>query len=191
MKVLAAIIAGGSGRRFGSDKAQAILDGRTLLDHAIAGLAIQCDSLVVCGRSVPGENCLVDRPRPGLGPLGGLAAALHYGRGHGFDAVLTSACDTPRVPLDLLDRLSGEPSVVVGQPLFGYWPVELSDELDEFLDQSMSKAVRDWVLWTGARRVYLDATIPNINTVDDLATLRVNPWARHEGAHIAELSILK
>jgi molybdopterin-guanine dinucleotide biosynthesis protein A len=172
-KLLGAIIAGGQSRRFGSDKALAEFNGRFLLDHVIAGLAEQTDFLVICGREVPGRTCLADRPEPGLGPLGGLAAALHYAMMRGFDAVLTSACDTPEVPADLAEALVGfHPAIVVGQPLFGFWPTALSVELDAYLAAGQSRAVSHWSDRAGARRVRLIGEIANINTPADLTALR-------------------
>src|SRR5687767_11558795 len=97
-RILGAVIAGGESRRFGSDKALAVLHGRTLLDHVLAAICTECAAVVICGRKVDDLTCLRDRPRSGMGPLGGLAAALDYAEGHGFDGVLTSACDTPLFP---------------------------------------------------------------------------------------------
>lgn len=171
--ILGAIIAGGRSSRFGSDKACAVLNGRPLLDHILAGLRAQTDAVVVCGRDVPGWISLADRPRADMGPLGGLAAALLYSAQHGFDGVLTSACDTPLVPVDLAERLAGcGPAVVIGQPLFGYWPASLSAELDDYLALETSRAVGEWAARTGARRVRYGGDIPNINRVADLVALR-------------------
>ena len=173
LRILGAIIAGGRSSRFGSDKACAVVDGRSLLDHVLVGLGAQTDAIVICGQDVSGCVSLADRPRPDIGPLGGLAAALHYSAHHGFDGVLTSACDTPLVPADLAERLAGsEPAVVIGQPLFGYWPASLSAELDDYLAIATSRAVGEWAVWAGARRVRYAVEIPNINTVADLTALR-------------------
>jgi len=62
LKILGAVIAGGRSRRFGGDKALALFEGRKLLDHVIDGLGKQSDSLVICGRVVPGQDCIADRP---------------------------------------------------------------------------------------------------------------------------------
>jgi len=173
-RILGAIIAGGRSRRFGSDKALAELDGRTLLDHVISGLAPQTAALVICGREIPGRTCLPDRPRPGLGPLGGLSAALHFAAARGFDAVLTSACDTPQVPTALADTVAGDfPVIVADQPLFGYWPTGLASEIDFYLAAGSSLAVSHWADWAGARHVRLPEEIANINTPADLTALRL------------------
>ena len=173
LKVLGAVIAGGQSRRFGSDKAEAMFRGKRLIDHVADSLRQQCDGLVICGRHLDGFGCLVDRPRPGLGPLGGLAAALRYARQHGFDGVLTSACDTPLIPQDLALHLVGpESSIVVGQPLFGYWPASLSVDLDDFTACSQSLAMREWAVWAGARRIRLEVPVHNINTPGDFEALQ-------------------
>ena len=100
MRVLGAILAGGQARRFGSDKALALLAGRALIDHVAAALGPQVEALVVCGREHQGSTSVPDRPAAGLGPLGGLAGALHYAREHGYDAVVSAPCDTPLLPDD-------------------------------------------------------------------------------------------
>jgi hypothetical protein len=79
--ILGAVLAGGQSSRFGSDKALAELDGRTLLARAVEALQAQCDAVVVVGREDAPVPTLPDRPRPGMGPLGGIAAALHHAAG--------------------------------------------------------------------------------------------------------------
>jgi len=182
-RVLGSIIAGGRSRRFGSDKAFAELDGRCLLDHVIAALALECDSIVICGRAVDGHICVADRPWPGLGPLGGLAAALHFASVKGFDAVLTSACDTPEIPADLTARLSGSgAATIAGQPLFGWWPASLSPTLDRYLAAGNSLAMNDWVASIGARHIHCSQESPNVNTPADLIGVRLRRLARPEAS---------
>lgn len=172
--MLGAVIAGGQSRRFGSDKAVSTLGGLRMIDHVIAGLAAQVHQLVICGRDEPGYRCIADRPFPDMGPLGGLAAALHHARVEGFSGVLTSACDTPLVPPDLARRLGCDgPAIVTGQPLFGYWPASLSEQLDNFLVDPANRAVRHWADVTFARTVRYSNEIPNINTVAALDLLRL------------------
>ena len=60
MRILGAIIAGGTSSRFGSDKAAAVLHGRALLDHVVASMKCHVDTLVVVGRAWP-ELLQVDR----------------------------------------------------------------------------------------------------------------------------------
>jgi molybdopterin-guanine dinucleotide biosynthesis protein A len=165
-KLLGAVLAGGASRRFGSDKAAALLAGRALIDHVIDRLAPQAGSLVVVGRDHPGIVSIADRPS-GLGPLGGLAAALAYAASAGFDAVLTSGCDLPDLPRDLAARLAPGPAVARGQPLLGLWPVGLAAALAAHLAGSADRSLHGWVALTGARTVDC-GPIRNINRPEDL-----------------------
>ena len=171
--LLGAIIAGGGSRRFGSDKALALLDGRPLLAHVVEALRSETDDLVICGRNVEGHICLDDYPAPGLGPLGGIAAALRHASERGYDAVLTSACDTPFLPDRLARRLAGEaPAFIAGQPLLGYWPASLASEIERYLQRSPDRSMRGWAQAVGAKAVAFERDIPNINHVADLAALQ-------------------
>ncbi|WP_370294080.1 molybdenum cofactor guanylyltransferase [Deinococcus sp. KSM4-11] len=74
----AAITAGGQSSRYGSDKALAVVDGQTLLEHVAASLE-RCGGRLLIAQ--PGRYALngwrqVPDTRPGQGPLAGLEAAL-------------------------------------------------------------------------------------------------------------------
>lgn len=94
MKPLTGIVlAGGRGSRIGGDKDRVVLDGRTLLDHAVAILHGHCRELIVAGGVTSPRGTRLVRDPPGVaGPLRGLAAALAAARG---DCVLVLACDLP------------------------------------------------------------------------------------------------
>jgi molybdopterin-guanine dinucleotide biosynthesis protein A len=166
---LGAVLAGGRSSRFGSDKAMALLDGKTLLDHARAGLALHVTQMVICGR----EDGLADRPYPDMGPLGGLNAALHHARSHGFVGVLTTGCDMPYYPAALPAALIGDDAAaLLDQPLLGWWPATLAVELDTHLAEENSRSIRGWLERIGARTVDMPGLIlPNINRPEDLARL--------------------
>jgi molybdopterin-guanine dinucleotide biosynthesis protein A len=172
MKLLGAILAGGASRRFGSDKALAIIHGRPMLEHVAERLRAQCDALVVAGRDWPELERVNDLPTAGLGPLGGLAGALAYAGHHGFDAVLTSGCDLPGLPMDLRDRLGLPNALLRGQPTIGLWDGGLATSLADYLVQATDRSIREWALEVGARWVAIEDAILNINTLADLATFR-------------------
>lgn len=174
MTVLGAVLAGGESRRFGSDKLAARLGDRTLLDHAIAWLTARTDAVVVCGRSVSGLPSLPDRPAPGLGPLGGLAAALHHAQRHGHSAVLSIPGDTPALPADLFERLTaiGAPVFVRGCPVIGLWPSSCADALIARLSGADDRSMRGWARTIDAQALALEDPIPNVNFQDDLTALR-------------------
>jgi molybdopterin-guanine dinucleotide biosynthesis protein A len=167
--ILGAVIAGGQSRRFGSDKAEALLDGRTLIEHTTAAIRPHVDAIVLVGRSRPGW--LADRPRPGLGPLGGIAAALHYADAHRYDRVLTIGCDMPRVPADVLQMLiERAPAFCREAPILGCWRAALSRSLDVYVAQDAKRAIRGWAESAGAACIDT-APLANINTPADLAAL--------------------
>jgi molybdenum cofactor guanylyltransferase len=170
--VLAAVIAGGRSRRFGSDKAAATLKGQALLDHVISALVRQADQLIVVGRDWPGCTSVADYPNKGLGPLGGLCAALRYAEPKGFDEVLTAGCDVLPVPPHLRQHLSPGPAVVRDQPLFGLWPATLFTQLLQHLAGGADRSIRGWIEVAAARQVRLDVPLHNMNTRDDLESYR-------------------
>ena len=171
MRRLGAVLAGGVGRRFGSDKALAELDGRPLVAHVAAALAGECQTVVVCGRTLAGHVSLADRPAPGLGPLAGIAAALRHAADEGYDEVLSAPCDTPLLPRDLGIRLGPPPAFAAALPLIGRWSATLADPLDAWLaDPANGRSVRGWAVAMGARAV-AGLAVANVNLPADLAAL--------------------
>lgn len=172
-RVLGAILAGGRSSRFGSDKALAAFDGRALIDHVADAVEPQVDALIVVGRTHPGLHAIPDRPAPDLGPLGGIAAALHHACAEGFTHVLSVPCDTPFVPGDLRARLSaaGPAAYLPDLPVVGLWPVDANSTLRTILHGGGSRSVRAFADWIGAEPVMVESEIANINTPDDLARL--------------------
>jgi molybdopterin-guanine dinucleotide biosynthesis protein A len=171
MKILGAILAGGQSRRFGSDKAVASYRGAPLIAHMIDALGRQCDAILICGRRIEGYDMVPDRPAPGLGPLGGLAAALHAGQARGFDAVLSVPCDAPQIPHDLRAQLGAAPACLADLPVIGLWPCALADQLDRHVAADPRRSMRGWADRIGAARRTLAVPIANINTPADLAAI--------------------
>lgn len=105
--VLGVILAGGTSRRFGSNKAFAPLAGMPLIEHVARRAAPQVGLLVVSGAaSAPlGLPVIADREE-GEGPLAGVLSSLAWADTHGFGYMATFACDGPCFPHDLVQRLS-------------------------------------------------------------------------------------
>lgn len=170
MRTLGAIIAGGKSRRYGSDKGAAQLNGRALIDHVYDGLRPQVDVMIIVGRTWPKLLAIEDRPAPGLGPLGGLCAALHYALENGFDRVLTAGCDVLPVPL-LRDTIDDAALVVSGQYMLGHWPVALAAQLDDHLTSQTNLSLRHWISVCGARQIDYGMQFHNLNKAADAAQL--------------------
>lgn len=174
--MLGAIIAGGASSRFGSDKAVALLDGRPLIDHAIEAIRPFVAEVVICGRAWQGMPGLADLPAPGLGPLGGINAALAHAFGGGFDHVLTIGCDMPRVPPALLAALVARaPAYCSDAPILGCWPSSMAGALAERLvgrttvrgkDRTLS--IRRFAEATGMAAIPAPFPLENINTPADI-----------------------
>lgn len=166
--VLGAILAGGRATRYGSDKALAEHDGRTLLDWVMLSIGGQVEDVVICGR----DGGLPDRPGGSLGPLAGLNAALHAARERGFEAVLSVPCDAPHLPADLLARLrdGGDTAYLEDAPVIGLWPALMATSLDTYLTGE-DRSMRGWARRVGAVGIRLETPIVNINRPADLALL--------------------
>ncbi|MBU2289322.1 MAG: molybdenum cofactor guanylyltransferase [Gammaproteobacteria bacterium] len=167
-RLLGAVIAGGQSRRFGRDKAAEPIFGQPMIEHVARALGEQTERLVVCGRGWERIECIEDRPRAGLGPLGGLNAALYLANCGGYDAVLCVPVDVLPVPRDLYELLGGdEPGVFETQYLIGFWPTFCAKPLDDFL-RNGGRAVHDWLDLANARRVVEPVALTNINRPSDL-----------------------
>lgn len=162
--ILGAVLAGGQSSRFGSDKALAALGGRTLLERAVASLETQCDAVIVVGR-----GDVADRPRAGMGPLGGINAALHHAASNNYAEVLTCGVDCGGLAPDTLTELAPAPAYAADQPVIGLWPASAAPALDAFLATDAKHSMRAFAEMIGARPVTLSAKTANINTREDLA----------------------
>jgi molybdenum cofactor guanylyltransferase len=174
------VLAGGAGRRLGRPKASVVLDGRTLVERAVATLRPHGSSLVVVGRpevELPPLDAVVCSDRPGPdAPLNALAtglAALDTGD------VLVLACDLPcaqPVVARLARTRSGTAAVARDrssrrwQPLCARYPRRAALEVCERLLASGEMRLLPLIEALGPAPV--DATaeeLANVNSPADLA----------------------
>ena len=173
--ILGVVLAGGQSSRFGSDKALAQLSGHTLLARAADLLAGWCEHVVVAGRETAPAPTLPDWPQPGMGPLGGIAAALHLAADQGYDAVLSIGVDAPDLPDNLLALLTPAPAYLAAQPVIGLWPVSAVTAIEAILEGTGKHSMRAFAQAIGARAVQLASDPANINTPADLAAVEQRP----------------
>jgi molybdopterin-guanine dinucleotide biosynthesis protein A len=171
MTLLGAVLAGGKSSRFGSDKAEALLEGRPLIAHAVAALKPWCDEVVVIGHASDDARTVPDWPQPGLGPLGGLAGALAHALERGHHEVLSIPVDCVTLPPDLLELLRPAPAYLAAQPVIGLWRARAAGALEELLFGNGSHAVRAFADRIEARGVTTATPPANVNTPQDLARL--------------------
>jgi molybdopterin-guanine dinucleotide biosynthesis protein A len=166
------VLAGGRSSRFGSDKALAVLGGRTLLDWSLATLRPHCAAVALSG---PGG--LADAPGDPDGPLSGVKAGLVWAREIGADRLVTLPCDTPWVPADLIPRLLAVEAPVVSartadgpQPLCAVWLVEVLEALTAALAVG-HPSVQRWQAGIGGQTVLFEdaAAFRNVNRPTDLS----------------------
>jgi molybdopterin-guanine dinucleotide biosynthesis protein A len=88
------VLAGGMSTRMGRDKASLTLNGRTLLEHALAALRQVCQDVAILGRHERhgGMAPVYEDIFPGCGPLGGIHAALSHSQ-TAYNLII--AVDTP------------------------------------------------------------------------------------------------
>ncbi len=174
--ILGVVLAGGQSSRFGSDKALAEIDGRSLLKLAVDTLTRWCDAVVVAGRQDAPVATIADWPRAGCGPLGGVAAGLRHARGEGFASVLTCGVDSADLPADLLEQLSPAPACFASQPVIGHWPVSACEAVERILKGDGRHSMLAFARAIGVSEAISDHKPANINTPADLAAME----KRHE-----------
>ena len=166
--ILGVVLAGGQSSRFGSDKALAELAGHTLLARAVDLLSGWCEQVVVAGRETAPAPTLPDWPQAGMGPLGGIAAALHLAADQGYGAVLSIGVDAPDLPEDLPALLAPAPAYLAAQPVIGLWPASALAAIEAILEGAGKHSMRAFAEAIGARVVQLADVPANINTPADL-----------------------
>jgi molybdenum cofactor guanylyltransferase len=189
---LSVVLAGGLSRRMdGNDKALLPLAGRTLWEHVVERLELQCESVILNANGDPSRfgrlhipvipDSVADHP----GPLAGILAALEWSAAHRPDIawVVSVPADTPLIPKDLVLRLheafreTRKPVACAAsgsQAHFavGLWPVPLRHDLRQALVETGVRSIRDWI----SRHGHAEASWPiepvdpffNINTPEDL-----------------------
>ncbi len=114
------VLAGGRSTRMGTDKALLVLDGKTLLEHAlsIARELSDCVRIVGAGDRYSSFGCeIVEDEFPQCGPLGGIHAALGASD---REVNIVLSVDTPLVRANflryLVQRATAKPDVLVTVP---------------------------------------------------------------------------
>jgi len=185
------VLAGGRGQRLGGvDKGLQPWRGRPLVDHAIARLAPQVGEIMISANRNAVEyasrasRVLADASGDFPGPLAGMLAGL---RAAATPWLAVVPCDSPQLPLDLVERLAGGLGAGRGavvqrdlggdlglrlEPVCCLLSTALADDLARYLGEGGRK-VEGW-LARHAAPVRFDrpgdaAAFANINTPDDLA----------------------
>jgi molybdopterin-guanine dinucleotide biosynthesis protein A len=145
------ILAGGKGSRFGCDKGLSAFEGTAMIKRVLEALRPLADSVVVAvapGRSsdyrkaVGDAAVVVEDTEAHRGPLRGLKDALAHVTG---DVVILSACDMPRMKIDLyqllIDKLGSKDAAMpflggYNEPIMGVYRLP---QLKKAVDAAIAK----------------------------------------------------
>jgi molybdopterin-guanine dinucleotide biosynthesis protein A len=184
--VTGVVLAGGQGRRMGSvDKGLVELDGRALVAHVLARLSPQVGALVINANrnreryAAFGHPVVADAIPDYAGPLAGLHAGLTAAS---TPYVVTTPCDSPFLPADLVARLArafGEAPLDVAvartfeqpHPVFALVRRDALPHLAAFLERGGRK-IDAWYATLRVAEVPFDdeaEAFRNINTAAELA----------------------
>lgn len=177
------ILAGGQGRRMGGqDKGLVQLDGRPLYQHVLERLRPQVDIVMInANRNIDryqlsGCRVIQDVFDDYPGPLAGIYSGLREIEG---EWAVFSACDTPSIPLNFVERLMQQrgdaPAVWVrsqtrDHPTLALIHRDLRTPLGEYL-QAGERRLMQFLRDQGGHAVLLDddeSLFLNVNTPDDL-----------------------
>lgn len=195
--IIGAILAGGESRRFGSPKAFARVHGLSLLERVSYAVCRAVPEVVVIARKLDlemrtGFPVRLDRV-PGLGPLGGIDAALRFAADRRAGGVLCVSCDMPFLSAALLREIAsrgdGVRAVVPEsgrgvEPLCAWYPIGARKEVRRLL-ASDDRSLRALLASVETVRIPVDEVrrfgdpeilFFNVNTREDLE--RANVIAR-------------
>jgi molybdopterin-guanine dinucleotide biosynthesis protein A len=177
------VLAGGQGRRMGSvDKGLQPLRGKPMAQWALERLAPQVEELLInCNQNLEayarfGHRLVPDEIGGFAGPLAGLHAGLKAAS-HGL--VVTVPCDSPFLPLDLVQRLNeglrGNDLAVAKtgeqpHPVFSLVRKDVLSNLEAFL-RAGGRKIDAWYASLRTVEVSFDDeadAFRNINTLEEL-----------------------
>ncbi len=187
----ALILTGGTSNRFGSDKSEAILQGKTLIDYLISSIPAGVPVVIVGPARDEFATTIrvVQEDSPGGGPVAGIAAGLPLIETEYVSVLATdmpySAALVPLLMKDLSDEVDG--AIVVDeegfqQPFSGiYRTLVLKRVLEEIAPVS-GQSMRKLLNQLHVKEVRLSADerhlLVDIDTPEDLIKASVDSLAR-------------
>ena len=148
-EITGVILAGGEARRMGGgDKGLVELRGKPLVEHALAALSPQVDTVIINANrnreryAAYGHPVIADSRQGFQGPLAGMLSCIEAA---GTEFIVSVPCDSPLLPDDLVARLfrqlsEEEADISVAhngdrmQPVFTLMPTSLAPSMQAFLD---------------------------------------------------------
>tara|TARA_B110000196_G_scaffold319281_1_gene336908 strand:+ start:18715 stop:19353 length:639 start_codon:yes stop_codon:yes gene_type:complete len=186
------LLAGGKSRRMGGgDKCMNLLNGKPILEHIIECVDPQVNQLVINTNGDPkrfssfGLQVILDDVEGYLGPLAGILSGMEWAKKNVLECkwIATFATDTPFLPPNLVQRLietatyySADVTFASSSerrhPVFGLWPVSLSEDLRHALIYEGIRKIDHWADKYNCAEVSFDEELVdpffNINKPEDL-----------------------
>ena len=190
MSISSIILSGGRATRMnGVDKGLVLLQNKPLIEHVITRLKPQVDEIFInANREITqyqtfGYPVLQDENLDFIGPLAGFSLGLQHAK---HDYILTVPCDSPLLPLDLVERLLNSmaasrmdiacaSSDSNTHPVFCLMKKSVLPSLQAYIESGERK-VSTWQ--KSQKYIEVDFSdcseaFTNLNTFDDLAALEL------------------
>lgn len=178
------ILAGGRATRMGGIKALAPWNGTTLIATVIDRMAAQGTAMALNARPDQAQDLarfglpvlVDDDDLADLGPLSGVRTAMAWAKSRGDDHVVTTPCDMPNLPADMVAQLmAAEPADIAyfagtrDHPLCARWAVSLLPVLDAALSAARAEGGLAVMTFVGRQSTVTltgdDAAFTNINAL--------------------------
>ena len=195
--ILGVILAGGKSSRFGSNKADAHLGDKTLLEHTISKVEnFFLEVLIVSNKEsikINKKNVFLvkDFIKGQLGPLIGILSAMKWIEQNNkkYKWIATFPCDTPFFDDSIIEKLKNCSisndhllfflnSRKKRHNIFGLWSLKLIDILEEDIRSNNFRKVELWADKIGVQKIEVNTEgfdkFLNINTLDDLEDAKKN-----------------
>ena len=195
--ILGVILAGGKSSRFGSNKADAHLGDKTLLEHTISKVEKNfLEVLIVSNKEsikINKKNVFLvkDFIKGQLGPLIGILSAMKWIEQYNkkYKWIATFPCDTPFFDDSIIEKLKNCSlsndhllfflnSRKKRHNIFGLWSLKLINILEEDIRSNNFRKVELWADKMGVQKIEVNTErfnkFLNINTLDDLEDTKKN-----------------
>ena len=195
--ILGVILAGGRSSRFGSNKADAHLGDKTLLEHTISKVEKNfLEVLIVSNKEsikINKKNVFLvkDFIKGQLGPLIGILSAMKWIEQNNkkYKWIATFPCDTPFFDDSIIEKLKNCSisndnllfflnSRKKRHNIFGLWSLKLIDILEEDIRSNNFRKVELWADKIGVQKIEVNTEgfdkFLNINTLGDLEDAKKN-----------------
>ena len=195
--ILGVILAGGKSSRFGSNKAEAHLGDKTLLEHTISKVEKNFLEVLIVSNNesikINKKNVFLvkDYIKGQLGPLIGILSAMKWIEQYNkkYKWIATFPCDTPFFDDSIIEKLKNCSlsndhllfflnSRKKRHNIFGLWSIKLIDILEEDIRSNNFRKVELWADKIGVQKIEVNTEgfdkFFNINTLGDLEDAKKN-----------------